>query len=36
MVWKVDRLARMLPPSQTEYFLSGGARIFILLVLGAN
>lgn len=25
--WKVDRDARMDPPIQTEYFLSGGATI---------
>jgi len=36
IVWKVDREARIEPPSQTEYFLSGGARIFVLLVEGAN
>ena len=36
MVWKVDRDARMEPPSQTENFLSGEARILILLVVGAN
>jgi hypothetical protein len=26
--WKVDREARMEPPIQTEYFLSGGAMIW--------
>ena len=26
--WKVDREARMDPPIQTEYFLSGGAMIY--------
>ena len=26
--WKVDREARMEPPIQTEYFLSGGAMIY--------
>jgi hypothetical protein len=35
IVWKVDSEARIEPPSQTEYFLSGGARIFIELVEGA-
>merc|ERR1719300_582427 len=33
--WKVEREARMEPPIQTEYFLSGGAMILILLVEGA-
>src|SRR6218665_916269 len=33
--WKVDREARMEPPIQTEYFLSGGAMILIFIVLGA-
>jgi len=36
MVWNVDSEAKMEPPSQTEYFLSGGAKILILLVDGAN
>jgi len=36
MVWKVDRDARIDPPNQTENFLSGEARILILLVVGAN
>jgi len=36
MVWKVDREARIEPPSQTENFLSGDARILILFVVGAN
>jgi len=30
--WKVEREARMEPPIQTEYFLSGGAIILILMV----
>merc|ERR1719483_1281075 len=34
--WKVDREARMDPPIQTEYFLSGGAMILILMVDGAR
>ena len=34
--WKVDREARMEPPIQTEYFLSGGAIILIFIVLGAK
>merc|ERR1719317_1748188 len=34
--WKVDREARMEPPIQTEYFLSGGAIILIFIVLGAG
>merc|ERR1712033_32241 len=34
--WKVDREARMEPPIHTEYFLSGGAMILILMVLGAR
>jgi hypothetical protein len=36
MVWKVDKDARMDPPSQTENFLSGDAKILILLVDGAS
>merc|ERR1712102_22764 len=28
--WKVEREARMDPPIQTEYFLSGGAMILML------
>lgn len=36
IVWNVDNDANIDPPSQTEYFLSGGAKIFILLVDGAN
>jgi len=36
MVWKVDRDARMDPPSQTENFLSGDAKILILFVDGAS
>ena len=34
--WKVDREARMEPPIQTEYFLSGGAIILIFMVGGAR
>jgi len=34
--WKVEREARMEPPIQTEYFLSGGAIILIFIVLGAR
>merc|ERR1711962_589135 len=34
--WKVDREAKMEPPIQTEYFLSGGAMILILMVEGAT
>lgn len=34
--WKVEREARMDPPIHTEYFLSGGAIIFIFIVLGAR
>merc|ERR1719270_3341274 len=34
--WKVEREARMDPPIQTEYFLSGGAMILILMVDGAR
>jgi hypothetical protein len=34
--WKVDRDARMEPPIQTEYFLSGGATTFIFIVEGAR
>merc|ERR1711973_407219 len=34
--WKVEREARMEPPIQTEYFLSGGAIILIFMVLGAK
>merc|ERR1712106_493825 len=34
--WKVEREARMDPPIQTEYFLSGGAIILIFIVLGAR
>merc|ERR550539_918654 len=34
--WKVEREARMDPPIQTEYFLSGGAMILIFIVLGAR
>ena len=36
MVWNVDNDASMDPPSHTENFLSGGARILILFVDGAN
>merc|ERR1719422_354922 len=34
--WKVDSEDRMEPPIQTEYFLSGGAMILILMVEGAR
>merc|ERR1719239_1523689 len=34
--WKVDREARIDPPIQTEYFLSGGAITLIFMVLGAR
>merc|ERR1719216_72365 len=34
--WKVEREAKMEPPIQTEYFLSGGAMILILMVDGAK
>merc|ERR1712106_353515 len=34
--WKVDRDAKMDPPIQTEYFLSGGAMILIFMVDGAR
>ncbi|KAI4491272.1 hypothetical protein M0802_010205 [Mischocyttarus mexicanus] len=34
--WKVDREARIEPPIHTEYFLSGGAMILILIVEGAR
>merc|ERR550532_3570309 len=34
--WKVEREARMDPPIQTEYLLSGGAMILILMVEGAR
>merc|ERR1719431_971550 len=34
--WKVEREARMDPPIQTEYFLSGGAMILILMVEGGE
>merc|ERR1719260_213819 len=30
--WKVDREERMEPPIHTEYFLSGGAMILILMM----
>ena len=36
ILWKVLRLARMLPPIQTLYFLSGGATILIFIELGAS
>jgi len=32
----VEREARIDPPIQTEYFLSGGAMILILIVDGAR
>merc|ERR1719164_453586 len=34
--WKVEREARMDPPIQTEYFLSGGATTLIFMVEGAR
>ena len=34
--WKVEREAKMDPPIQTEYFLSGGAMILIFMVDGAR
>merc|ERR1712013_491535 len=34
--WKVEREAKMDPPIQTEYFLSGGAMILIFMVGGAR
>merc|ERR1719300_1465776 len=34
--WKVEREARMEPPIQTEYFLSGGAIVLIFMVDGAR
>merc|ERR1711908_99417 len=34
--WKVEREAKMDPPIHTEYFLSGGAMILILMVDGAK
>merc|ERR1719239_760015 len=34
--WKVEREARIDPPIQTEYFLSGGAITLIFMVLGAR
>jgi len=34
--WKVESEARIDPPIQTEYFLSGGAIILIFIVLGAR
>ena len=36
MAWKVEREAKMEPPIQTEYFLSGGAMILIFMVDGAK
>lgn len=36
IVWKVDNDAKIEPPSHTENFLSGEARILILLVDGAS
>ena len=36
MVWKVDREAKMDPPSQTEYLRSGGDKTLILLLVGAK
>merc|ERR1719206_898823 len=34
--WKVEREAKIEPPIHTEYFLSGGAMILILMVEGAR
>ena len=34
--WKVLRDAKMEPPIQTLYFLSGGATTLIFMLLGAN
>ncbi|PBC28136.1 hypothetical protein APICC_07935 [Apis cerana cerana] len=34
--WNVDKEAKMDPPIHTEYFLSGGAMILILMVDGAR
>jgi len=34
--WKVEREAKIEPPIQTEYFLSGGAMILIFMVEGAK
>lgn len=34
--WKVLREAKMDPPIQTEYFLSGGATTLIFMLLGAK
>jgi hypothetical protein len=36
IVWNVEREAKMEPPSHTENFLSGEAKILILLVEGAR
>ena len=36
IVWKVEREARMEPPSHTEYLRSGGAKTLILLLVGAR
>ena len=34
--WKVESEAKIEPPIQTEYFLSGGAIILIFIVGGAS
>ena len=34
--WNMDREARIEPPIQTDYFLSGGAMILIFIMLGAK
>merc|ERR1719193_556539 len=34
--WRGEREAKMEPPIQTEYFLSGGAMILIFMVEGAK
>merc|ERR1719159_1663933 len=36
MAWKVEREARMDPPIQTEYFLSGGAMTLTFMLVGAR
>lgn len=36
MVWNVESAAKIEPPSQTLYFLSGGAMTLILLFDGAS
>ena len=36
IVWKVEREAKIEPPSHTEYLRSGGAKTLILLLVGAR